>query len=150
MRLVLLILLTFCATAFAGDQSIYLRSDQTFRGPFTHEEPLLAGESRVTLTAGQYAALDSLRRANPGVVLVFNGSTFSLSPIASIRAALLAEFAGLSPGEQAMYQPALLAVKAMLDAGQVSEARKVIFLSPVPTDDLAAARLRMLALFPAE
>lgn len=121
-----------------------------FRGPFTHDAPAVAEESRVDLTSEQYAALNAMRAQHPGARFVFSNGSFALHPADSIRAGLLAEFSKLSLGEQALYKSALEGVRAMLDAGQISEARKIIFLSAVPTDALAAARLRMLALFPEE
>lgn len=64
-----------------------------------------------------------------------------------LRLSLLSEMAKLSPGEQALYQPAIDGVRRMLQRGDVIEARKIIFLSPVATQSLADARLRMLAEF---
>jgi hypothetical protein len=148
--LILLALVILSGVAVAESQnSILVAANGSIRGPFTHEEALAPGESKVILTVEQFAALDALRKASPGARLVWNGASFSLHPIEQLRAALLAEFGALSPGEQELFRPQLEAVRRLLIAGQVSEARKVIELSgfgmPQSLTDL---RGRLLALFP--
>lgn len=143
-----LLLTVFALPVFAGPpQSICLRADQSFRGPFTHEEPIAAGESRVTISVEQYAALNALRTASPNVPLIFNGATFLAHPL---RAALIAEFAALSPGEKLLFEPEFRACAKLLDAGLVSEARRVIFLSGANMPEpIWTVRQNMLAIIDA-
>lgn len=156
MRALLILLLFTVAALAAPENSIIVIADQSFRGPFTHEEPLAQGETRVALTPEQFAALDDLRRAHPGARIVFDGTAFALHPIEAIRAGLRAEYATLTIGEQTLYQPtfaALVTLFARADltpAQKLTAAREVITLAPVPTEPLAAARLRMLALLPGD
>lgn len=72
----------------------------------------------------------------------------ALAAIKTLRTGLLAEYDSLTPGEQMRYRTAFAGVKAMLDAGDIEEAKKVIELSSTPTEGLAAAKQRMLDLFP--
>jgi len=72
----------------------------------------------------------------------------TLAAVETIRGSLLVEFAKLSPEQKAFYQPAYAAVKTMLDSGNVAGAKNIVTWLRAPTDDLAAAQQRMLALFP--
>ena len=149
MRTFLILLFTSLA-AFAGEQAIYVKADQSFRGPYTHAEPLAEGETIVVLTAEQYAAVDAMRHAHPVCHLAFNGTTFVLSPADIVREPLLMQFSALPAEQKAFYAPAYSAVKAMLDAGNVTGAKNIIAWLRTPTDELAATQQQMLALFPAE
>lgn len=44
---------------------IYLKSDKSFRGPYTDDPPLLPGETKVTLTDPQFAEFDAVVRPDP-------------------------------------------------------------------------------------
>ena len=137
-------------SAFADDQCICVRADHSFRGPFTHQEPVADGETKVVLTADQYASVDALHKAHPLAKLTFDGNAFAVTPIDTTREQLLALFASLSPEERAFYLPAYDAVKGMFDAGNGAGAKSIIAWLRTPTDHLATIQQQMLALFPAE
>lgn len=59
---------------------ILIAPNTSFRGPFTHAEPLVSGETELTLTAAQYTALNVASQANPGAPLAFDGVNFTLAP----------------------------------------------------------------------
>lgn len=152
MKLLLLTMLTGLAvlSADAAETFTIVVDDTTglVAGPFTHGPAAGQSQHSVTLTSDQITAVNALRIGNPGARLVFDGQNFSVHPTDVLRAALITEYLSLSLGEQRLYRSAFAGVREMLDHDNLPEAKLIIFLSPVPTEELAAARARMLALFP--
>ena len=112
---------------------------------------MLAGETSITLTAEQYGALNAFRAAHAQVhKFTFDGTSFGVAPIESLRLGLLTIFTTqLRTGERAVFEPQFKGVAAALAAGDVTQAREIVANSGLGmSDNFASARTAMLALFP--
>lgn len=69
---------------------ILIAADTSFRGPFTHNEPLANGETKLDITNAQYDAIAAAHATNPGAPLAFNGTSFVLAPSELARRARVA------------------------------------------------------------
>ena len=130
---------------------IALAPDKTFRGPLSAAPELAAGETPIELAAAQYIAFDTLRKANRGAKLIFDGSNFALSPGQTILNALGAILSAQPYGVQSFFKPIGGDVKTLLQtgAGQIAEAKEVVATVPLFGDPaLTAVQASMLGCFP--
>ena len=128
---------------------IYISADKTdFRGPFTHNPPLLPGETPLTITSAQYAALNAVRKANPGATqYAFDGKVFTVAKIEQCRLGMLAIIMGLPKWAQELYKPQVQGAYDRFKIGDVAGVQQIIQASGKDMPDpIPAAKTALLNL----
>jgi hypothetical protein len=133
----------------ATNFSIIVNADQTFVGPSGSLPAAGAGQTLVGLDSPQLAAFVALLKTTVRNAIVFNGTTFAVSPAETIRLALLAILQAQPAGVQTFFSAPAAEVKTLLQAGQIAAAREIIATVPLFGDTgLTTVQASMLAAFP--